>query len=251
VRHGSPALVTLAPDGPAAFRDRYELIYRHRAACPQALWQAEHTRLALLVLDAHGEAGRPWLPLMMDAYSRAVAGYTLCLEAPTPRQTALALRQAMGRKQQAAWPVCGMPDVLDVAHGRDCTSPPREQVAAALHVPLVVASVGRPQGRGKVARRLGTVHTACRAALPGSLRQGHPTTAPRLSLSELDTTRGDDCLRSDNHRRHHATGLAPIKAWLGHGWLPRMPNRREELALVLVAPSRRVRRDGVPWQGLR
>jgi len=97
------------------------------------------------------------------------------------------------------------------------------------------------------------VHTACRAALPGSLRQGHPTTAPRLSLSELDTTRGDDCLRSDNHRRHHATGLAPIKAWLGHGWLPRMPNRREALALVLVlvAPSRRVRRDGVPWQGLR
>jgi putative transposase len=34
VRPLSPAMVTLAQDGPAAFRDRYELIYRHRAEGP-------------------------------------------------------------------------------------------------------------------------------------------------------------------------------------------------------------------------
>jgi putative transposase len=38
----------------------------------------------------------------MDDYSRVVAGYPLFLEAPTTLHTALALRQAMGRKQQAA-----------------------------------------------------------------------------------------------------------------------------------------------------
>ena len=116
VRQLSPAMVTLAQDGPAACRDRYECIYRHRAEGPNVLWQADHTRLDVLVLDANGEAVRPWLTLIMDDYSRVVAGYTLFLEAPTILQTALALRQAMWRKQQAAWPVCGIPDVLYVEY---------------------------------------------------------------------------------------------------------------------------------------
>jgi putative transposase len=64
---------------------------------------------------------------------------------------------------------------------------------------------------------------------------------------------GDYFLRIYNNRRHHDIGLAPIKSWRGHGWLPRMPHSLEELdlLLVLVATSRMVRRDGVPFQGLR
>ena len=90
VRRLSPAMVTLAQNGPAAFRDRYELIYRHRAACPNAIWQADHTLLDMMILDANGEAVRPWLTLIMDDYSRAIAGYALFLGAPTVLQTALA-----------------------------------------------------------------------------------------------------------------------------------------------------------------
>ena len=90
VRRLSPAMVTLAQNGPAAFRDRYELIYRHRAACPNAIGQADHTLLDMMILDANGEAVRPWLTLIMDDYSRAIAGYALFLGAPTVLQTALA-----------------------------------------------------------------------------------------------------------------------------------------------------------------
>src|SRR5215831_15966880 len=89
VRQLSPAMITLAQDGPAAFRDRYELIYRHRAEGPNALWQADHTRLDVLVLDANGAAVRPWLTIIMDDDSRAVAGYTIFLEAPTTLQSVL------------------------------------------------------------------------------------------------------------------------------------------------------------------
>lgn len=39
----NPQLMTLAHDGAAALRDRYELVYRHEAAEPNALWQADHT----------------------------------------------------------------------------------------------------------------------------------------------------------------------------------------------------------------
>src|SRR5712691_2358333 len=47
--------------------------------------------------------------------------------------------------------------------------------------------------------------------------------------------------------------MAPLKAWRGPGWLPRMPERLEalDLLLVMVAQSRMVRRDGGHLQGLR
>jgi putative transposase len=89
--------------------------------------------------------------------------------------------------------------------------------------------------------------------LPGYLRHGKPATPPRLSLPELDTTIGDYFLGTYNNRPHREISIAPIKAWLGQGWLPRMPESLEalDLLLVMVAQSRMVRRDGVHFQGLR
>jgi putative transposase len=107
-----PAMVTLAHEGAAAFRDRYEIIHRHRADAPNALWQADHTMLDLLILDEAGRPARPWLTTVMDDYSRAVAGTMVFLGAPSTLNTSLALRQAMWRKADPSWPVCGIPDVL-------------------------------------------------------------------------------------------------------------------------------------------
>jgi hypothetical protein len=53
-----PALTTLAQEGQAAFRNRYELIHRHRAEAPNTLWQADHTMLDILVVDANGKHAR-------------------------------------------------------------------------------------------------------------------------------------------------------------------------------------------------
>ena len=253
VRRLDPAMVTLAQDGAAVFRDRYELIYRHRAEGPNAIKQADHTLLDVMVLDANGQAVRPWLTIIIDDYSRAVAGYTIFLGAPSALQTALALRQAIWRKANATWPVCGIPDVLHVDHGSDFTSTHLEQVAADLRFQLVYSTVGRPQGRGKVERLFGTLNTECLANLPGYISQGKPATPPRLSLSELDATLGDYFLSTYNHRPHREIGMSPIQAWLGQGWLPRMPETLEalDLLLVMVAKSRTVRRDGVHFQGLR
>jgi putative transposase len=95
-----PAMVALALDGPAAYRDRYELIHRHRAPAPNALWQADPTSLDLLVLDEDGKPVRPWLTTVVDDHSRAVAGYMVFLGAPCVLNTCLALRHA----QQPCWP---------------------------------------------------------------------------------------------------------------------------------------------------
>ncbi len=139
-----PAMVTLAQQGQAAFRDRYELVYRRRAERPNAIWQADHTELDLLVLDANGTVVRPWLTTVLDDHSRAIAGYAVFLGAPSALQTSLALRQAIWRKADPAWSVCGIPEVLYVDHGSDFTSRHLDQVAADLRVQLVYSTVGRP-----------------------------------------------------------------------------------------------------------
>lgn len=74
-----PAMIVLAQEGDPAFRDQFELVYRHRAERPNQIWQADHTLLDLLIVDANGKTVRPWLTSIIDDYSRAVAGYTLFL----------------------------------------------------------------------------------------------------------------------------------------------------------------------------
>ena len=253
VRQLDPAMVTLAQKGPAAYRDRYELIYRHRAEQPNALWQADHTQLDVLILDANGAVVRPWLTTIIDDYSRALAGYTVFLGAPNALQTSLALRQAIWRKQNPAWPVCGLPDALYVDHGSDFTSHHLEQVAVDLHIELIHSTVGRPQGRGKVERFFSTLNTELLPELPGYLHQGKPATPPQLSLTELDTAIGNYIIQTYHERAHREIGATPLRAWLGSGWLPRMPDSLEalDLLLVLVAKARQVRRDGIHFQGLR
>jgi putative transposase len=253
IRDLNPALKTLAQEGLSAFRDRYELIHRHRAEAPNALWQADHTALDIFVVDANGKPARPWLTVILDDYSRAVAGYMVFLGAPSALHTSLALRQAIWRKPNPAWPVCGIPDVLYVDHGSDFTSTHLEQTAAALRIQLIHSTVRRPQGRGKIERFFGTINTELLSQLAGHLIKGQPTSAPSLSLSELDAAIGTFVL-DDYHRRPHSqTGEPPHGAWIGQGWLPRMPDGLDDLDLLLltVAKARTVRRDGIRFQGLR
>lgn len=253
IRDLDPRMVTLAQEGAAAYRDRFELIHRHRGERPNALWQADHTELDILILDIDGGAVRPWLTVVVDDHSRAVAGYTVFLGAPSALQTSLALRQAIWRKQDPDWPVCGVPDVLYVDHGRDFTSIHLGQVAADLRFRIVHSAVARPQGRGKVERLFGTLNTELLPELPGHLVRGMPASPPRLSLAELDATIGVFLIGDYNVRVHAEIGVPPRTAWLGAGWLPRMPESLEALdeLLVMVAKPRVVRRDGIRFQGLR
>src|SRR4029077_8265758 len=40
-----PALVTLAHEGTKAYTEAFDLVYRHEATGPNAVWQADHTEL--------------------------------------------------------------------------------------------------------------------------------------------------------------------------------------------------------------
>ncbi|MBL7309241.1 transposase family protein, partial [Escherichia coli] len=135
---------------------------------------ADHTLLDIMALDEDGRPVRPWLTTVIDDHSRAIAGTMLFLGAPSALNTSLALRHAIWRKADAAWPVCGIPDVLYVDHGSDFTSRHLDQVAASLHMQIVHSGVARPQGRGKIERLFGTINTELLPELPGHLVAGGP-----------------------------------------------------------------------------
>lgn len=253
VRKLDPALLTLAREGLSAFRNRFDLIYRHRADKPNALWQVDHTQLDILVIDADGSIVRPWLTTVIDDHSRVVAGYMVFVGAPSALHTSLALRQAIWRKATDCWPVCGIPDALYIDHGSDFTSNHLDQVAADLRIKLTYSAVGRPQGRGKVERLFGTLNTELLSELPGNIRGGKPVSPPSLSVSELDAAIGRFITTTYNTRVHSSIGTTPLKSWLGDGWLPRMPESLEDLdlLLVMVARPRVVHRDGIHFEGSR
>ncbi|MEU6586504.1 Mu transposase C-terminal domain-containing protein [Nocardia sp. NPDC046763] len=247
-----PAMLTLAHDGAAAFRDTYELVYRRRAERPNAMWQADHTQLDILITEA-GKHRRPWLTVVLDDCSRAVSGYTVNLGAPSAMNTSLALRQAIWTKPDPAWPMCGIPEILYVDHGSDFISDHLAQVAADLKFQIVHSTVARPQGRGKVERLFGSINTELLTELPGHLVHGKPVTAPAMSLRQLDEAIGRFVTGVYHPRIHSEIGESPQHAWVADGWLPRMPEDLEQLDLLLVtvATPRVVHRDGIHFQGLR
>ena len=255
IRGIDPALRTLAVEGTKRYAEMFELVYRRQAGRPNEIWQADHTQLDLWVVTPAGSPARPWLTVIEDDHSRAIAGYAVNLGPPSALQTALALRQAIWRKAEPAWHVCGIPAVFHTDHGSDFTSRHLEQVAADLGMRLVFSLPGQPRGRGKVERYMDTVNQMCLSALPGYAPRGTKDRAAqaRLTLAELDAALGEFIVKVYNHRIHGETGQPPQARWEAGGFLPHLPESPEQLDLLLltVAKPRKVHPDGIHFQGLR
>jgi putative transposase len=157
VRHLDPALVVLAHQGTRRYEELYDLVYRREAGKPNEIWQADHTELDLWVVTPSGKPDRPWLTVVEDDHSRAVAGYAVNLGAPSALNTALAFRQAIWRKDHPDWHVCGIPDAFHVDHGSDFTSRHLEQVMADLRIRPFFSLPGKPPLTGQSSRRLAEV----------------------------------------------------------------------------------------------
>jgi putative transposase len=201
------------------------------------------------------------LTVIEDDKSRAIAGYRLSWSAPSAIQTALTLRQAIWRKEDARWQVCGIPDIFYTDHGSDFTSVHLSQVGANLKMQLVFSQVGRPRGRGKIERFFQSVEQLLLEQLPGyAPKEAWPkagTSEPArpqadvLTMGELEQ-RFRTWLLSEYHRRvQKGQRKGPQERWEEGGFLPRMPESLEQLDLLLVqiARKRRVQQSGIAFEG--
>jgi putative transposase len=252
IRTLEPALLTLAHEGANAYGDSFDLIHRTEAEAPNAIWQADHTELDILVKDDKGKPRKPWLTIILDDYSRAVAGYLLFFFAPSAIQTALALRQAIWRKAQPGWHLCGIPQILYTDHGVDFTSRHLEQVAADLKIRLIFSTVGKPRGRGKIERFFESLSQVFLSRLPG-YAPGRASGPAVLTLPELADALERYLISDYLITPHRATGQAPQARWEAGGFLPHMPESLEQLDLLLltVPKMRRVHPDGIRFLGFR
>jgi putative transposase len=98
---------------------------------------------------------------------------------PSALHTSLALRQAIWRKEDPRWIVCGIPEVLYTDNGSDFTSHHLEQVGADLKIRLIFSLPGKPRGRGRIERFFSTVNEETKflgstAGKPMAFCRGYP-----------------------------------------------------------------------------
>ena len=96
----------LAHEGKKAYSEKFDLIKIREPKRPNEVWQADHPLLDIEIIDTKGIPKRPWLTIIMDDYSRAIAGYYLSFDSPSTIQTALTLHQAIWIKRDSKWPIC-------------------------------------------------------------------------------------------------------------------------------------------------
>jgi putative transposase len=209
--------------------------------------------LDVWLIGADGKPIRPWLTVIEDDYSRAIAGYYLLTQAPSSLHTALALRQAIWRKSEPHWHICGIPQSFYTDHGSDFTSRHLEQVAADLKIELIFSTVEMPRGRGKIERLFETINQLFLCEVPGYTPPGAPPAMPRLTVDAFEARLRTFLLEHYHQRIHSETAMAPQARWEAGGFLPHLPESLEQLDLLLltIARTRRVQQDGIRFQGLR
>ena len=162
------------------------------------VWQCDHTRVDLLLVDRHGEIlGRPWLTTVIDSYSRCIMGINLGFDPPSSVVVALALRHAILPKQYGLeyqlheeWGTYGLPEHFYTDGGKDFRSNHLQQIGVQLGFSSHLRD--RPSEGGIVERPFGTFNTDLFSTLPGytgSNVQERPEDAEKeacITLRELE-----------------------------------------------------------------
>ena len=137
------------------------------------VWQCDHTRLDVRLVDEFGVLDRPWLTIIIDSYSRCLMGFYLGFESPSSQVDALALRHAILPKSYSSdyglkneWNAYGTPTYFYTDGGKDFRSIHiTEQVALQLGFSCFLRR--RPSDGGIVERFFRTLNDSVLRELPG------------------------------------------------------------------------------------
>lgn len=244
---------TLAHEGPSAYEQAFELLHRHEAEAPNEVWQADHAQLDILIFDSNGRAMKPWLTAALDDFSRAVPGYYLGFEPPCSMRIAMTLRQSIWRKEESAWSICGIPDKFYSDRGTDFMSKHIDQVSIDLKFELLNTLPQKPRGKGKMERFFETVAQLFLTDQPGYAPKGYGKVDAVLKLQELDERFRQWLVNDYLQREHSEIGCSPKSRWESKSFVPRLPDTKEELDILLltVTRPRKVHRGGIRFQGFR
>lgn len=244
---------TLAHEGSKAYKQAFGLVHRFEADRPNEIWQADHKLLDIKVLNSRKQAVKPWLTAIVDDYSRAVPGYFLGFEPPSSMRIALALRQAIWRKEHVNWTICGIPEKFYSDRGSDFMSHHIDQVAIDLKFETIQTEPDDPQGKGKCERFFLTVIEMLLSKLPGYAPEGYGDVSAVLTMEQLEEKFETWLTTEYLVQEHSETKMLPRERWESFPFVQRLPDSIEQLdhLLLTLAQTRRVRRDGIRFSGFR
>ncbi|GJG85502.1 hypothetical protein tb265_06830 [Gemmatimonadetes bacterium T265] len=218
--------------------------------------QIDHTRLDLWIrVEVRGgvwEARAVWLTVVLDVFSRALLGYVLSTKVPDAWTTALALRHAILPKADAAWPMCGIPEVLVPDHGKDFMAGDTARLTRGLGIRLEPTPPYYPNLKAEVERFFGTL-TSFLSELVGYMpADGHSAGAAAKRIPMLLTfaqLRAElERFFAEYHARPHdgLDGDAPAARWREAVHLA-LPPSEEDLNVLLLKDDavRVVTKEGI------
>jgi putative transposase len=217
-RELSPAERASARRGETGRRE-HGLYLRYEAPHRNAVWQADHKQLPVLVVPGGRRRGRrPWVTLFLDDFTRAIMGWAISLQ-PSSAEVLAALRDAI-LVDSGRGPFGGLPGRLRWDHGLEFAAAAVEQAALALGIDVDPATPYAPHEKGKVERLHRTITDGFVAGLPGwtdgPRDQRGQLEAPNAPLPLTELVSGFDTWvrRYNSERPHRSLGnCTPLQRW--------------------------------------
>jgi transposase InsO family protein len=185
---------------------------------PFEIAHIDHTELdIMLVCSRTGQVlGRPWLTLLVDAYSRRVLAFTLIYDPPSYRSCMLVLRDCVRRHQR-------LPQSVVVDGGVEFGSIYFETLLARYGVTKKTRPGGQPRFGSVIERLFDTAHTTFIHTLLGNtqaLRDGRqmtaavdPRTLAQWTLGRLLTRFEEWATEVYDTTSHPTLGMSPREAF--------------------------------------
>lgn len=139
---------------------------------------------------------------------------------------ALAMRQAIWKKDDQRRPVNVIPEILYADRGRDFKSTHIEQVCIDLKIKVVRARRKKPRGRGKIERFFRTVDQRF------THKRENEKTNP-LSLSSIESEIHEWLMTEYHQKKHRGIKTSPMEKFHEGKCLPRLPESLDALYLML------------------
>jgi putative transposase len=280
VRALDPATVVAAREGQKAARDRHGIVLgaHDEPRWPFQRWEIDHTVADCYLVDEETRLpiARPVLTVVIDAFSRMVAGFYVSLRPPSTLSVALALTHAVLPKAdflkshaiESPWDCSGLPEKLFTDNAAEFDSRGLQFGCAQYQIHGQFRPLGRPHFGGRVERLIGTLMGRLKlmpgATLSSIAERGEgydPEKHAAYTLRELETRIATEVCDVYHRSRHSAIGTTPLDLYTfgilgddktpGHG-LPFQPSDPARFLLdFLPAERRTIQRYGLQIHGIR
>lgn len=217
------------------------------------VWQCDHTRLDVMLVDELGVLSRPWITAIIDSYSRCLMGIYLGFDHPSSQTDTLALRHAILPKfygqefhLQNEWNTYGVPNYFYTDGGKDFRSIHlTEQVAVQLGFNCALRR--KKEDGGIVERFFRTLKDSVLRDLPGYTegnvkeRSDLVEKDACLTLKDLEIIIVkyivDEYNQKADARRQNQTR---IELWHNGSFIPPLSLDPRELDIALMKEDRRM-----------